>query len=167
MVPDQSEETDKAPAVNQQADADLAARQAWMAVLARSNAKELSEVLNHMADRPGHQVIRGPEIGLVMARGRAGGQGQPFNLGEVTVTRATVRLETGEVGQAYVRGRSKDHAELAALSDALLQRDDMRHVLDRDLLQPIQARLNKVRVDRQSKVAATKVDFFTMVRGED
>ncbi len=65
--------------------------------------------------------MRGPEGGLVMVRGRAGGGGAPFNLGEMTVTRCTVRLGSGLVGHAYVAGREPRRAELAALVDALMQ----------------------------------------------
>ena len=56
-----------------------------------------------------------------MARGRPGGDGAPFNLGEMTVTRCTVRLEDGTVGHAYVAGRDMRQAELAAVLDAVLQ----------------------------------------------
>ena len=68
-----------------------------------------------------YRVLRGPEAGLVMVRGRAGGGGAPFNLGEMTATRCTVRTEAGFVGHAYVAGRNERQAELAALADALLQ----------------------------------------------
>ena len=56
-----------------------------------------------------------------MVRGRVGGDGAPFNLGEATVSRAAVRLSTGEVGFGYTLGRDGEKAQLIALCDALVQ----------------------------------------------
>src|SRR5215469_11441022 len=95
-----------------------AARQRWMAVLTRAGSDELSELLGTL---PAYRVLRGPEAGLVMVRGRTGGGGAAFNLGETTATRCTVRTESGFVGHAYVAGRDERRAELAALADAMLQ----------------------------------------------
>ena len=110
------------------------ARQRWMAVLARAPAAELAARLDEVpGGMPTHQRLRGPEVGLVMLRGRAGGTGDRFNLGEMTVTRCTVRTADGLVGHAYVTGRDARQAELAALADALLQ-DPARHdALERSL----------------------------------
>ena len=96
-------------------------RQRWMAVLARADAATLRRLLGAWGSLPAYTRLRGPETGLVMVRGRAGGGGAPFNLGEMTVTRCTVRLEDGLVGHAYVAGRDEEQAELAAVADALLQ----------------------------------------------
>src|ERR1700761_9690399 len=101
-----------------------AARRRWMAVLARANAPELSERLGACCDLPKYRMLRGPEAGLIMVRGRAGGGGATFNLGEMTVTRSTVRTETGFVGHAYVTGRDDQRAVFAALGDALMQDPD-------------------------------------------
>ena len=95
-----------------------AARRRWMAVLARADIDELGDRLGAL---PPYRVLRGPEAGLVMVRGRTGGGGAPFNLGEMTTTRCTVRTDTGFVGHAYVAGRNERLAQLAALADALLQ----------------------------------------------
>ena len=70
---------------------------------------------------PGYTFVRKPEVGLVMVRGRAGGTGMQFNVGELPVARCSVRLDDGTVGHAYVGGRSLRHAEIAAVLDALLQ----------------------------------------------
>ena len=85
-------------------------RQEAMGVLSHANPGRLGQLWGDWADKPGFHRVRGPETGLVMVRGRAGGGGNPFNLGEATVTRATVRLETGEVGHAYCLGRDGDKA---------------------------------------------------------
>src|SRR3984957_19570049 len=100
------------------------ARQHWMSVLARAPASAIESMLTRDGPLPAWTRVRGPETGLVMVRGRAGGSGSPFNLGEMTVTRCTVRLESGVAGHAYIAGRDERRAELAAVADALLQAPD-------------------------------------------
>jgi alpha-D-ribose 1-methylphosphonate 5-triphosphate synthase subunit PhnG len=111
--------------------------------------------------------LRAPETGLVMLRGRIGGEGAAFNLGEATVTRATVRIASGEIGFAYVLGRDHDKARLSAVCDALWQNDRYRDVIERDVLAPIRTRAEERRAQQRAQTAATRVDFFTLVRGED
>ena len=142
---------------------DTAARKAWMGLLARTAPARLAE---HMPDLPDHTVLRGPEVGAVMVRGRVGGTGQPFNLGEMTVTRCSVRLTSGAVGHAHVQGRDKAHALRAAVLDALLQTDDAAE-LEARILTPLRTAETAARSLRATKAAATKVEFFTLVRGED
>ena len=76
---------------------DIARRKAAMAVLAHATGAEIAARLESVA-LPACENLREAESGLVMVRGRAGGDGAPFNLGEATVSRAAVRLATGEVG---------------------------------------------------------------------
>ncbi|HEY7577419.1 MAG TPA: phosphonate C-P lyase system protein PhnG [Acetobacteraceae bacterium] len=135
------------------------ARQRWMAVLARADADELR---TRLSDLPGYSVLRGPESGLVMVRGRTGGGGAPFNLGEMTATRCTVRTETGLVGHAYVAGRKERLAELAALADALLQDPARQAGLLRQVIEPLAARQQARRAETAAKAAATRVQFFAM-----
>lgn len=113
------------------------------------------------------EVIRQPETGLVMLRGRMGGTGSTFNLGEATVTRCAVKTHSGIEGYAYVMGRSAEHAKLAAICDALLQDNSMFEKIDRLVLKPLQEILNARRDLASRKAEATKVDFFTLVRGEN
>jgi alpha-D-ribose 1-methylphosphonate 5-triphosphate synthase subunit PhnG len=136
-----------------------AARRRWMAVLARADADELDECLGAL---PPYRVLRGPEAGLVMVRGRTGGGGSPFNLGEMTATRCTVRTDAGFVGHAYVAGRNERRAELAALADALLQ-DPLRQasLLD-EVIEPLAATQQARRDAVAAKAAATRVQFFAM-----
>jgi alpha-D-ribose 1-methylphosphonate 5-triphosphate synthase subunit PhnG len=101
-----------------------------------------------------------------MVRARAGATGAPFNLGEMTVTRCALTLDTGEVGHAYIQGRRKEDAETAALIDALMQ-TAISQTLRTSVLEPLEAEMNTAKAARAAKAAATKVDFFTMVRGED
>ncbi|HEY6917691.1 MAG TPA: phosphonate C-P lyase system protein PhnG [Tabrizicola sp.] len=138
-------------------------RKSWMATLAKAPPARLAALF---PDLPPHHVLRQPEIGAVMVRGRVGATGAAFNLGEMTVTRASVRLETGEVGHAWVQGRDKVHALRAAAVDALMQTDRAAD-LATQVLHPLQAEAEAARATRAAKAAGTRVDFFTMVRGED
>ena len=108
---------------------------------------------------PAHDVLRPPEIGTVMVRGRAGATGAPFNLGEMTVTRATVRLAAGAVGHGHVQGRDKDAARVAALIDALCEGGEA-DALETAILAPLRAEAEAGKRSRAAKAAATKVEFF-------
>lgn len=143
-----------------------ATRKEWLSVLAKADADAVGALWAEMGLAPEHSVLRAPEIGAVMVRGRAGAVGAPFNMGEMTVTRASVRLATGEVGHGYVQGRSKDHARTAALVDALMQ-TDQAGVVEAGVLTPLRDAASTRRATRAAKAAATKVDFFTIARGED
>lgn len=138
------------------------ARRAWMGVLARAGAAEIAARLATLPPLPPHRRLRGPETGLVMTRGRQGGDGAPFNLGEMTVTRCTVRLEDGTLGHAYVAGRDARQAELAALLDAALQRPALRPLLQAQVIAPLAAAQAERRALTARKAAATRVAFATM-----
>lgn len=144
-----------------------ASRQRWMSALAKAPCNTLELAWAKLDPIPAFEQLRQPEIGLLMTRGRAGGSGQRFNLGEMTVTRAAVRLTDGTIGHAYVAGRDRRHAELAAVFDALMQHDDRRDALERSLITPLIAAQEAARREAARKAAATRVDFFTLVRGED
>ena len=143
-----------------------AARKAWMGLLAKVPAQDLARLWTAFGMTPKHRVLRAPEIGGVMVRGRAGAIGAAFNLGEMTVTRCSVKLACDTVGHAYVQGRDKAHALQAALVDALMQTDAANDVEDM-VLRPLRDAMAARKSERAAKAAATKVDFFTMVRGED
>lgn len=142
---------------------DETARKGWMSLLAKAAPARLAAL---MPDLPQHSFLRPPEVGAVMVRGRIGGTGGAFNLGEMTVTRATVRLTEGAVGQAWVQGRDKAHATRAAVVDALMQTPAAAR-LQASVLDVLAAEAEAARASRAARAAATKVDFFTMVRGED
>lgn len=143
------------------------ARQAWMGLLARAEPTRLAMLWAGLARTPDHVVLRAPEIGTVMVRGRAGAVGAPFNLGEMSVTRCSVKLSAcGTVGHAYVQGRDRDHARTAALLDALMQTDAAAGVRA-GLLEPLQQAEAAWRQARAEKAAATRVEFLTLARGED
>lgn len=142
-------------------------RKAVMATLAQSTGDVIVRLWNEAGLPSEAELLRGPETGLVTVRGRIGGGGAPFNVGEATVTRATVRLASGQVGHCYALGRDKQKAKLAAIADALWQDPALRRDVEAKLIAPLQAALAGARERRRAETAATKVDFFTMVRGED
>ena len=141
-----------------------ARRRAAMAVLCRMQTADIAARLAGLAV-PAHEQLRQPENGLVMVRGRIGGDGAPFNLGEATVSRAAVRLASGEIGFGYALGRDRRKAELIAVCDALLQ-SDMAGTVEAEVIAPLQAEVLAARTQRAAESAATRVDFYTLVRGE-
>jgi alpha-D-ribose 1-methylphosphonate 5-triphosphate synthase subunit PhnG len=150
-----------------------AGRRNWMAVLARSPRDALASALDTAlegATPPAYEWLRAPDIGLAMVRGRIGGTGDAFNLGEVTVTRATLRVSLADgstpVGVAVHMGRDKERARLAALADALLQTSAYASRMHTHVIEPLAARIAEEKARKEADAAATKVEFFTMVRGE-
>ena len=144
---------------------DVSERKTWLSVLAQSERSDIEAALSDYP-LPETEVLRPAEVGLVMVRGRAGGNGQRFNLGEMPVTRCSVRSPAGHVGHGYVQGRDKVHAELAAKLDAALQEPGRRAALTKAVIEPLAAALARDKEAIEAKAAATKVDFFTMARGE-
>jgi alpha-D-ribose 1-methylphosphonate 5-triphosphate synthase subunit PhnG len=142
-------------------------RCAAMATLAAAPGAELKRLWDEAGLPTEAQLLRGPETGLVTLRGRIGGGGAPFNFGEATVTRATVRLPDGAVGHAYALGRDKQKARLSAIADALWQQPESRAAVEERLLAPLRAAAVAADEKRRAETAATRVDFFTLVRGED
>jgi alpha-D-ribose 1-methylphosphonate 5-triphosphate synthase subunit PhnG len=147
--------------------AQQAVRREAMAVLAASDTEELDALLAAAGELPAYRQLRKPESGLLMLLGRISGDGAPFNVGEVTVTRAAVRLASSETGFGYVLGRDHDKARLIALCDALIQTERYRSVIESRVIEPIRARQSAARKLAAQRTAATRVEFFTLVRGED
>jgi alpha-D-ribose 1-methylphosphonate 5-triphosphate synthase subunit PhnG len=139
-------------------------RQRWMSVLAKADSSAIESACKALGELPHAQWLRQPETGLVMVRGRIGGGGAKFNLGEVPVTRCAVRLDSGTVGMAWVQGRDAGHAALAARLDALLQEPQYRRPIHTHVIEP-QAPVQTARRDLIArKAAATKVEFYTLAR---
>jgi alpha-D-ribose 1-methylphosphonate 5-triphosphate synthase subunit PhnG len=140
-------------------------RRRWMSVLALASTEELAAYWP--ATVPRFRRLRGPEIGLAMVRARAGGTGVRFNLGEITVTRCAVQLADGTVGHAWVGGRRPEHAERAAVLDGLLQQPARRVELEAAIIEPLERAQAARRRAVVARSASSRVEFFTMVRGED
>ena len=141
-------------------------RQKAMGLLAKASRAELQAAFDALGDTPAVQPVRGPETGLVMVRGRMGGGGAPFNLGEATVVRASIRLADGTVGHGQALGTDGAKARLAAIFDALFQQPARKAEVEA-LLAAVATRIADEDAARARQTAATRVDFFTMVRGED
>ena len=141
-------------------------RARWLRSLALAADSEVEAVIGRFASQVGDTVIlRAPEVGLVMAQARMGGSGAPFNLGEVTVTRCAVRAADGVIGQGWVQGRRPERALAIARLDAALQSEAPAEVLP--VLEQLDEALAARRATIARKAAATRVEFFTLVRGED
>ncbi|MDD2877936.1 MAG: phosphonate C-P lyase system protein PhnG [Acidiphilium sp.] len=140
----------------------IAARQAWLGVLARASLEEMRSNLADAPDLPDYTILRGPETGMAMARGRIGGGGAAFNLGEMTITRCSIRDATGRVGHGYAAGRDDAKVELIARLDAVLQNAATFAAFHAAIIVP----LAKTRADRwaaiEAQAAQTNVNFFTL-----
>jgi len=144
-----------------------AARKAAMAAFAMASGDQLRELTQAAGLPTEAELLRGPETGLVTVRGRIGGGGAPFNTGEATVTRATVQLPSGQVGHAYALGRDKEKVRLAAILDAAWCAIETRATVENKIVAPLLRMQAEADSRQRAEIAATKVDFFTMVRGDD
>ena len=138
-------------------------RKEWLSILAKSDLDSLPSLRKQMQINAQYEYFRKPEIGTVMVRGRSGGTGNSFNLGEITVSRCSVGLQTGEQGYGYIQGRSTEGATIAALVDAFMQTSHKK-LIEQKILKPLDAIHKKNKKDLASKAEATKVDFFTLAR---
>jgi len=139
-------------------------RRRWLSVLAKAPGERLEALLQQVGPVPAWQALRRAETGLVMINGRVSGTGTPFCAGEMTVTRAAIRLDSGELGIGYVGGRDRRKAESAALVDALGQRADWRERLEAQVIAPLEAEAEARHRLIAARAAATRVEFFTVAR---
>jgi alpha-D-ribose 1-methylphosphonate 5-triphosphate synthase subunit PhnG len=139
-------------------------RQHRLSILAKAPAARLEALWNSIGSLPAYVLLRRPEIGLVMVKGRISGSGEPFCAGEMTVTRAAVRLESGEIGFGYVGGRHPRQAEIVAAIDALAQCARWQQQLEDNVVAPLAREAESSRQLIKARAAATKVDFFTVAR---
>ncbi|MCX8305640.1 phosphonate C-P lyase system protein PhnG [Enterobacter pseudoroggenkampii] len=146
---------------------DTTTRQRWMRVLAHSQPAALSARMSALSLAPDYDTLRAPEIGLVQIQARMGGTGERFFAGDATLTRAAIRLNSGTLGYSYVLGRDKAHAERCAVIDALLQEQPYFQTLMETLIAPLEADRAARIAARQAEVNTSRVDFFTLVRGDN
>lgn len=142
-------------------------RQILLSTLAKSSLNDIKHYWQGRLENEEYEVIRQPQTGMVMAVARAGSNGEPFNFGEVTVTRCAIRIKSGETGVAYVRGGNNNHALHIAVLDALAQTTEQHEIIHNEVVKPLQEILLLVKKQKREKAEKTKVEFFTMVRGED
>ena len=141
-------------------------RQQWLSVLSRSTLESIQKLWQALMVEPEYQLLKAPESGMVMVKAKAGGSGQAFNMGEMTVTRTVVQLSTGEIGYGYTQGRDKKKSELIAVIDACIQLGDWGERILQNIIRPLEEQLTLHYQQRQNETDASKVNFFTMVRGE-
>ncbi|EMK5831411.1 phosphonate C-P lyase system protein PhnG [Citrobacter sedlakii] len=146
---------------------DTATRQRWMRALSWSNAETLNALMQALKLAPEYTLIRAPETGLMQIQARMGGTGNRFFAGDTTLTRAVVRLNSGTLGYSYLLGRNKQHAERCAVVDALLQELAHFQTLMETLIAPLEAEREAQIAARRAEVNASRVDFFTLVRGDN
>lgn len=142
------------------------ARKRWMSVLAHSQPDRLRHHWQPLNLQPPYERLRAPETGLTRLQARMGGTGKRFILGDTTVTRAVIRLADGTCGYSYLMGRDKAHAELCALIDALLQQAGEHSSLHQQIIAPLAAERAEQQSLRAREIASSRVDFFTLVRGD-
>lgn len=146
---------------------DTPTRQHWMAALAHATPQTLQEKMGALGLTPEYEQVRPTQTGLVQIQARMGGTGDRFFPGDATLTRAVIRLRSGTLGFSWVLGRDKAHAERCAVCDALLQEPAYFHSLMETLIAPLEAdRAARIQT-RQAEVNASRVDFFTLVRGDN
>lgn len=141
---------------------DIAARKHWLGVLARAAGDEILRHLRHAPDLPEFFRLRGPEAGMAMVRGRMGGGGAAFNLGEMTVSRCSIQDAAGRIGHGYAAGRDLAQVELIARLDAVMQDADFFAPYQRAVIEPLAAAQAEKRASTEAKAAATEVKFFTL-----
>jgi alpha-D-ribose 1-methylphosphonate 5-triphosphate synthase subunit PhnG len=141
-------------------------RKEWLGILARASTDELEKLLSPLISTLKMRWVRPPEIGMIMLRARIGGIGDLFNMGEATITRCAVQLEPGALGIGYTLGREKRKAELIAIADALLQDTLVQNKLLQTIISTIKSNQTERIHQEQSEMAKSKVEFFTMVRGD-
>lgn len=146
---------------------DTATRQRWMRALSWSNAETLNALMQALKLAPEYTLIRAPETGLMQIQARMGGTGNRFFAGDTTLTRAVVRLNSGTLGYSYLLGRNKQHAERCAVVDALLQEQAHFQTLMETLIAPLEAEREAQIAARRAEANASRVDFFTLVRGDN
>jgi alpha-D-ribose 1-methylphosphonate 5-triphosphate synthase subunit PhnG len=145
----------------------IKARQRWLSVLAHCLPEQLLAHWQPLNLHPHYEQLRVPETGLTRLQARMGGTGRRFIVGDTTVTRAVVRLDDGVCGYSYVIGRNKAHAELCAVLDALLQQSSSAERIQQQIIAPLAAARQELLTQRAREIASSRVDFFTLVRGDN
>ena len=63
-------------------------------------------------------------------------------------------------------GRDRQKAQMIALCDALVQSDQFASAVEANVVAPLRAAMVSDQNRKAQETAATRVDFYTMVRGE-
>lgn len=141
-------------------------RKAWLSLMATCDKERIFSLWQDSQIKVDFGLIRDAEVGAVMVKARQGSNGDAFHFSEMSLTRCSVRLESGEIGHGYHQGRSKKAAKIVALCDALAQTKTYPEI-EKKIFNPLNEARRKRREMIRKRADATKVDFFTLVRGED
>jgi alpha-D-ribose 1-methylphosphonate 5-triphosphate synthase subunit PhnG len=140
----------------------IAARQRWLGILSRASFTAIETLMRNAPALSDHVVLRGPETGMAMLRGRIGGGGAAFNLGEMTMSRCSIRDAGGWIGHGYASGRDASKVELIARLDAALQNPATHDVWHRSVVATLQAEQSARHAVTEAEAARTDVKFFTL-----
>jgi alpha-D-ribose 1-methylphosphonate 5-triphosphate synthase subunit PhnG len=138
-------------------------RREWISLLGSADPRFLEDQKKNLNLDLAPDYMVPPETGMVMMQARQDGAGNRFNLGEVTVSRCILKVND-VMGYAMVMGPDLHHAELAAFFDALFQMPDLD--LRNALVSELRRMKNKRHAQDAAEVQTSKVEFFTMKRGE-
>lgn len=137
-----------------------------LSILSKARYVDLKTLWENLPKKPDWHRLKPPETGMVMVRGRTGGDGAPFNLGEITVTRCVVQIAGGAIGVGYVAGRNAEHAELIAVIDGMAQDPHAYQAVGDGIIEPLALLESRIEAVASRKAASSKVEFFTLVRGD-
>ncbi len=137
-----------------------------LSILAKSALSNIVECWDSVDIDPVFSFLKKPEVGMVMVRAKAGGDGQQFNMGEMTVTRCVIQLDSKEIGYGYTSGRNPKKSKIIAVIDACFQVNTLNKTIENNIISPLENILMEKESKQKNKVDSSKVDFFTMVRGE-
>ncbi|OGR22464.1 MAG: phosphonate C-P lyase system protein PhnG [Desulfobacterales bacterium RIFOXYA12_FULL_46_15] len=141
-------------------------RENWIGLLGSADLADLEAGFEELNGGCDYVCIIGPETGMLMVQAKTDGSGSRFNLGEMTVTKCVLELKGQYLGTGWVMGSDFRHAELAALFDGLLQDPDHHDRLMATLIQRLEEKERVKRDHLLKDVSDTKVEFFTLKRGE-
>jgi alpha-D-ribose 1-methylphosphonate 5-triphosphate synthase subunit PhnG len=141
-------------------------RKSALSVLSKSSLDSIVEQWSALGINPAFNFLKTPEVGMVMVRGQAGGDGQTFNVGEMTVTRCVVQLHSKEIGYGYTAGRNIDKSKIIALIDACFQVSIFEKNIEDRIINPLRVSIEEKQEHQKNKIETSTVDFFTMIRGE-
>jgi alpha-D-ribose 1-methylphosphonate 5-triphosphate synthase subunit PhnG len=141
-------------------------RQRWMALLGGASVKDLETEKEKLRPDIDWEFILKPEVGLLMVQSKADGSHPGFNLGEMSVTKCVLQVQGQYLGYAVILGSDLVHAELAALFDGLLQHPDFRDDLKNSLISNLALKQKEKDRALEKETADTRVEFFTLKRGE-
>ena len=155
---------------NQNTNSDANRRKEWMEFLCIADPTDLESVKNNLDashDIPlDYTYIVKPETGLIMVQAKADGSRTRFNLGETTVSRCILKIKEQYTGASWIIGSDLQHAKNAALFDALLQDPEYNEKLTELLFRKLEKKQNAKNIKLKQDIEKTKVEFFTLKRGE-